>query len=524
MAAPVYATDLTTINDGSGTFTEPAGAVLGTLSNGDTDNFIQSTSCSSKSTGASGAPALAGIGILAGAAQTIASPNAYYAWVFVGGGGLVDTLANGGIRLIIGQDINNYRFWYVDGSDFFPYIGWQCIAIETDNAVVAATGSQGTPNATKQYFGAVFNCKINIGKGNPMALDAIRWGRTITVTLGETANYAVFNGIATENDSINNRWGQFQAIPGGYQLQGKLLLGVTGGSAVDFRDSNKNIVVAISRKTAASFNAIEIQNATSRVDWDSCNFSALGTVSRGTVTVTDDADVNITSCVFTDFSTFVFKANSTIFSTIFRRCDLVTQGSSVITNCKFENSTAAVSLLSNNISNVTNSSFVSDGSNHAIELTTAGTYNLTGNSFTGYATVDGSGGNEVIYNNSGGAITLNGAGNVGTISIRNGSGASTTYSATTNLTIELRDADGALITSNCEVTVVKDSDTSVLHAEDNITDGSTIYSYATAGVLTYITVMNVTGYQPKVVNNYTLPSSNSTLTIQLDTDPYYLNP
>lgn len=100
-----------------------------------------------------------------------------------------------------------------------------------------------------------------------------------------------------------------------------------------------------------------------------------------------------------------------------------------------------------------------------------------------------------------------------------------TVQSSVSLTIEIRDADGNLITSNCEVTVVRDSDTTILFAEDNITDGLTVYSYSTgAGTLTYINVHNVTGYLNRTVNNYSLPSSNTTLTIQLEDDRFYLNP
>ncbi len=331
MAVPTYTTDLTDIDDGSGTFTEPTNATLGALTNADTDNFIQGTTSSTKTTGASGAPALAGIGILDGTAHTITSPSAFYCWVFVGAGALIDTYANGGIRLIIGSSSANYRSWYVDGNATFPYIGWQCIAIETNNAVVAADATVGSPTATKQYFGAIFNCLINISKGNPMAVDALRWGRTITILNGETANYATFAGCAATNDAVSARWGQFQAISGGYQLQGRLLLGTTGGTLVDFRDSNRSISIAISRKTATSFNAIEIQNTSSRVDWDSCVFTALGTNSRGTVTVTDNADVNISSCSFTGMDTFTFLSATDVLTSTFRGCNAITATGSNLT-------------------------------------------------------------------------------------------------------------------------------------------------------------------------------------------------
>ena len=333
MAASTYTTDLTTIDDGSGTYTEPTSAILGTLSNADTDNFVQATSCCSKSTGASGAPARAGMGILAGAGQTITTPSCFYAWVFVGGGGLVDTYANGGVRLLVGSSSANYKEWYVLGSDSFPYIGWTCVAVDPS---VTADATTGTPTATLQYFGADFNCKINISKGNPMALDAIRHGRTLTILNGDVGSgYATFAACATTNDAINARWGQFQAIPGGYQLQGRLLLGTTATTTVDFRDSNVSIVTAPSLKTAASFNAIEVQHASSRVDWSGVSWTALGTVSRGTFTVTDNADVNITGCSFTQLSTFSLKAATDVLSSIFRFCDTVTAPGSNLSGSKF---------------------------------------------------------------------------------------------------------------------------------------------------------------------------------------------
>lgn len=437
MAAPSYVSDLSTINDGSGTFTEPAGALLGSLSNADTENFIQSTSCCSKSTGASGAPALAGAGFQAGAGQSISSPNAFYAWVFVGGGGLIDTLANGGIRLIIGQDLNNYRYWYVDGNDYFPYIGWQCIAIETDNAVVAATGSQGSPSATKQYFGVNFNCKINISKGNPMAVDALRWGRSITITAGDQANgYATFAGIASYNDSINNRFGQFQGIPGGYQLQGRLALG-SAGTAVDFRDSNTSIVTAISRKVAASFNAIEILNASSRVDWDSVSWSALGTVSRGTFTVTDNADVNITGCSFTNLSTFSLLGATDILSSIFRLCDTVTAPGSNLTGSQFlvprvaADTSAVVWNANVDPDGKLNSTVFSKGANahHAIEFGTSSptTMTLRGIAFSGFNAAHGNNDSTLRFLRTTGTITVNLIGCSGNITYKKEAGATVNF-------------------------------------------------------------------------------------------------
>lgn len=537
MAAASYVTDLTDIDDGSGTFTEPTNALLGALTNADTDNFIQGTTSVTKTTGASGAPALAGIGIQDGAAHTIASPNAYYCWYFVGGGGLIDTYANGGVRLLIGNSSANYRFWYVNGNDFFPYIGWECVAIETDNAVVAADGSVGSPTSTKQYFGAVFNCKINIGKGNPMGIDALRWGRTITVTNGDLANgYATFAGIAAQNDSNTNRWGQFQSIPGGYQLQGRLLLG-TSGTAVDFRVSNVNIVSAISRKVAPSFNAIEIQNASSRVDWDSVAWSALGTTSRGTFTVTDNADVNITGCSFTGLSTFALLSNTDILDSIFRQCDAVTAPGSNLTGSQILTSRVAADASAliwnanvNTLAKLDNMTF-SRGTNahHAIELgpNTPSAITLSGWTVTGF-NASNSQNDSVILNSSGKSITVNVTGNTGTISYKNtGVGSATTIvSDQRTLTVEVRDGSGTLITDATEITLVRTSDTVVLYEVESVTTGSTTYTYAYSSDTTcYLNVLSVQNYVPRTVEPVTLVNADQTVVVQLEAERgRYSNP
>ncbi len=82
--------------------------------------------------------------------------------------------------------------------------------------------------------------------------------------------------------------------------------------------------------------------------------------------------------------------------------------------------------------------FESAGTGHAIELgpNTPATITLRGHEYVGYATSNGSTGNEVFYNNSGKAITINLVDHVGgTGSVRNGTGASTTVQVSVSLAI-----------------------------------------------------------------------------------------
>lgn len=94
-----------------------------------------------------------------------------------------------------------------------------------------------------------------------------------------------------------------------------------------------------------------------------------------------------------------------------------------------------------------NIDFTSAGTGHAIEFgpNTPATITLTGQSYTGYAGSDGSTGNEVIYNNSNKAITINISGGGDTPTIRNGTGASTTVVNTVTLTVTSQDKSAVAI-------------------------------------------------------------------------------
>jgi len=531
MAAPSYTTDLADIStcESSTSWTEPTGFTAGTLA-AETDYWIQTpgsgtTHCISKSMGAS-APASSGAIFDSGSGKTIPSPGAFMIWLFFGAPNALASQASGGMQIFCGSSGANFQQWYVRGADTYPYGGWVCVPVDPS---VSESTHTGTPSGTKQFFGAAaYIPSIAVSKGSPFGVDVVRYGRCeARIADGSTADgYATFAGLVATNDIEANRWGLLQSVQGGYLMQGLIVLGYS--TACDFRDSNKNIFIANTEKVVSNFNAIEVRQAGSRVDMNAVSITSLGTTSRGNWITTDNADINIDGCTFTDMGTFGYLSNSTINTSTFRRCNLITQGGATFNGCTIDSTNdSAKAMIASNPATISNCTFISSGTKHAIEITTPGTYTFANNSFTGYATSNGSTGNEVIYNNSSGAVTLNVTGTgTGTISYMNGSGATTTVSSSASLTINIVDETGTAITANSEVTVVKNSDTSILFEEDGIVDGSTTYSYSSGGgTVVYINVFNVAGYQPKTVNNYTLPSSGTTtLTIQLDTERFYSNP
>jgi hypothetical protein len=431
MAAPTYATDLTLLSAAESTtnWTEPTGATGGGIAVAETDFFIQGTGCISKTFNTTG---LGGLHYNNGAGVTIPTDGAFFAWTYFGAPNAINTEANGGMRLTVGSGTGAYDMFYVRGSDTYAYGGWNCIPVDP---TLTPDATQGTPSGTFQYFGMVINGVNAVAKGNPFGIDALRYGRgEARISDGSTADgYATFSGYATQNDSTSNRWGLIQAVPGGYLWQGLMTLGYT--TAVDFRDSNTTILIANTKKVSANFNKIEVRQGSSRVDFTNITFLALGTVAKGRFECIDDADVNITSCTFNSMDTFVFKSSTTVDLSNFILCGAITQGGALISDSLFDRSTASVALLSGNPANLSGNSFVSDGTGHAIEITTPGTYTFAGNSFSGYAGTDGSTGNEAIYNNSGGAVTLNITSGGDTPTIRNGAGASTTVNSNISITL-----------------------------------------------------------------------------------------
>jgi hypothetical protein len=78
--------------------------------------------------------------------------------------------------------------------------------------------------------------------------------------------------------------------------------------------------------------------------------------------------------------------------------------------------------------------FTSRGTGHAIYITATGTYSFNNFAYIGYAGVNGVTGNEVVYNNSGGLVTINVVGG-GNPTIRNGTGASTVVNNNVSITV-----------------------------------------------------------------------------------------
>ena len=536
MALPWYTTDLVLITDADGgggdpgTWAELSGYTGGSgLTNPDTDYFIQGTGITSLAFN-SKTGLQVGINYHHNASFTFATGECLFVWHVLLAGNAMDTYENGGLRLGMGPSNGNAYIWYVGGSNFGrnPYGGWTCYAIDPTHT---PDTSIGTPTTTYQSVCCLPNMVNPISKGNLLAMDAIRRGRGVLyVTEGTSSVPCTFVGMSKTNDLQSNRWGLFARQQGNYLWQGLMSLG-TAASACYFEDSNRAFVVDVTPNTYAGFNAIEVHNSSSQIYWTNVNITTLlynnTNLSRGIFRVVDDATLVFDACNFIDMNFFIFKSNSELNSCGWLRVPYITQNSAVFDSCTFNQPTSAIGFYANNIGLISNSEFISDGTGHAIELSTAhagNTYTFDGNTFTDYPSANGSTGNEAIYNNSGGAVTINLQNTTSVPSIRNGTNASTTVNLSVTLTLS-----GVVSGSEVRIQTARGSAPSgaeLYHVET--TDGNDVewtYNYTDYGDGYYIDIIvhNVL-YTYYRIDDLLLPSSNTSIPIQQEADRWYNNP
>ena len=384
---------------------------------------------------------------------TIPTDGALFVWQNFSSPFAMGTYAQGGYRIVIGSGLADFNVWYVGGSDKDnnPYGGFVNHVV---NPTVTADDSAGTPTATLDYVASAVYVLSGPSKGEPHQCDAIRYGRGSAIfEHGEIANYCTMAGFATINDTQTNRWGLIQVAAGGYLWKGRMQLG-TATNPVDFRDSNITVFIQWTPKVTINFNTIEIVNASSNVEMIGMQFICLdpsGTASKGRWITTDNANVKIEACTFSDMYTFSFLSNTDIDGSSFKRCDQITQGSSPITNCVFNKSVSAVALVADSLADVTKCTFTSDGTGHAVNLgTIAATTSMTwDNTDSGYAATNGSTGNETILVSvsSGQVLTINVSATATTPTYYNtGTGTVTVVAGQKNFSFSVEDQNGTPMT------------------------------------------------------------------------------
>ena len=524
MATVGYSTNLSIVASAEAAeawieFTGAAGG--GAPDETETECYIQGSGAVSQTTGATSGYRSMGFDLTS--PRSIAAGDASFHWVYFGSPLALATAANSGMNIVIGNTIANWKAWILGGRDAYTYGGWLNLAVDP---TCAADWTYGSPDSNTQVFGSLMTLQYPVAKGQPHVADVIRTGRTLICTGGQTGGYGTFVAAAEANDGGQARWGLCQAVQGGYLIKGRFQIG-TNALCADFRDANRSLIIQDCIRVSPNFTIFEVNHADSRVDWTSISFLALGTNARGNFAASANADINIDSCTFTDMGTFSFDANSTINNSTFRRTDTITQSGATFAGCTFDSGRAAATIFANNPGLISSSSFVSDGSNHAIQIATlvaSAAYTLTGLTYTGYAAPpSGSTGNECIYNNSGQHVKLSIAGG-DEPSYRNGAGATTEIVLNqVALTITVKDATNTAIPSaSCAIYKTSD-DTQLMDEIGNASGVATeMFTYSSDTPVYWrvrrSTALTGTRYVP-IGGNATITGTGLSITVTLYAEP-----
>lgn len=450
-----------------------------------------------------------------------------------------DALNSNGIRPILGTGLNDYyEFLVYDQTTYPKKGGWIVWPIDPSISGYrsATVGSPGALTAVDRW--GIVGAFSASAKAENVGLDAIDHGTGLFIVGGDGANDdGVFDDfLSYDGQTIGNAYGVVtapEAIPGVFSIVGKLYFGQTSAgttTATVFTDDNKTVVFRDGFVNAGFFGMdFDLGNATTAITLTSVVF-----VSEGNTTTTDTRAVmivtgtsgtlDILASTFTNFEGFDLTAGVTIDGCSFSQCNNITQNGAVISGNTITGATngdGVAFIVSDNPANISDNEFTfSDG--HAIEITTPGTYTFSGNKFNGYGSAGST--DAAIYNNSGGAVTLNIAGGGDTPTIRNGTGASTTVNNNTQVTLT-----GLPI--GVEVRIYDDTGSAgspVAGTEIDGIESTTLSTFSFSdGANNDVIIVIFDEDQIRdggVYLQYKIPSSDAEIPFSLLTDRVYLNP
>ncbi len=328
--------------------------------------------------------------------------------------------------------------------------------VNTNGDLAALAGSYASfdPTTTTMQVGAYYVTLTKaLGGGTNCSIDIIRYGTEgMSIIDGTTGDRGTFAEIATADRDIVDGAGHGilrEYTPGSYGAQGTLKFGTTATGDSWFDDSGFSLTFEDRLVADDKYKVVALGNVTGGEETHL--YLADGTIASARPGVEIDMSSTGIDTLDLDGVNFVNLKNPVTFPT-----DSSSYTHSV-TNCGFSNvgqidpgtvdfqynsisaydetyASGLGALLidsSSDVDNWSNNSFVSLGTGHGIYITMSGIYTFTDNSYTGYADQGGTETDRVVYNNSGGSVTLNINGG-DSPSYRNGASATTIISNTKN--------------------------------------------------------------------------------------------
>jgi len=441
-----------------------------------------------------------------------------------------------GFAMYLGDGTNNGSF-AVGGSDNygFFYNGWSSFRLNTAGLPTTFRGTVPTVTTiTRVGYGGYRPIKAN-GNSPNLAIDQLAYiangNPGLLVEGGTTGDRGIFAEIVTQDESTANAWGIIQTlIPStkNYQCTWGLQIGSTTATSY-FDDSDFQLFLNGQVSSGGSISAGSMDftfvgsgGGTNLINFDNFFIQSIGTVSNW-----DASDINInelkwTNGQFVDMGTFIFQAqdagNKFVRDCNFINCGQVNLKTLDVDRVSFVGSTDATGAMildaAGGSDNYDSLEFTSDGTGHAILITATGTYNFNNIDFTGYGangTTDAA-----VYNNSGGAVTINISGGT-TPTVRNGAGATTTIVAAVTITLTGLEPD-------TEVRVYLDNAGENGTEIAGVENSGTSFAFSAESGSTINIIINSLFYLPADIWGFVVPGSSTSIPIAQFPDRQYSNP
>ncbi len=371
--------------------------------------------------------------------------------------GSVDTLANGGVGIVVADDLatDSVGTWYVGPKagylgGWVYYVVDPARAFDTVTAGTASWTTTGNPAQLSGVDGLGVRWKITntiMGASDNCFLDVMSVGTGYRITNGDAGSTECkFSDFSTYEETSTNRYGALESKSGVLFPLCKLRIGAASGATnTEFIDSGFTLIWQ-DAPVSSTFYELVAEKGTGTTDITMSN----GTLKAAGTTEFKLDFAGVTSVTLTNLNVERARlvdldgACSWIGGQIGTSGMIEFFGTTTFQSINIISPTDATALkITNNtyMNNVSGLSFTrGTTTNHAIEITATGTYDFDDILFSGYAGTDGSTGNECVYNNSGGAVTINVNGGTSP-TIRNSAGSSTTVVAgTVNITINVKSA------------------------------------------------------------------------------------
>jgi len=484
-----------------------------------------------------------------GGAINMSAGTLVYVWVLANG--IMDTTANGGIQIMLGDGTNRIGF-HLGGSDRAGFrhsnasVNWQCMVLDTGNLPTQRTVVAGTFAALNlasiTQIGAVFKTlQKSVGGTQNCFVDTIRHGNNgIQVTGGTSGDPITFKDIVNEDESRTSgkAFGIIRELSSKvYGLQGPLFIGDLTGSAVTYLKENNSTILFENRNFLAnkySLNVVgNVLSDTTFILGDPV--TGMGeedkTGVNGCIIQVDAAaagafyatgsfaeEVALYGSTLVGFKEGLFfssqpsGSNYKVHGSTFRSNGQVSPGLAQFRNTLFTGYTGSLAAyLWSSGSNIQYSSFTQNSSSiadpAAIEHPAAGTFVYTGLMFAN---------NEYdIYNSSGGLVTINAAAQSNPTTARNSVGSSTVINnAVTHTVIGLEP-------SSRVVWIRVSDDLELANAVE--VGGEASYTYNYSGDFD-VDVQILSQTQRNKIVRVTLTGDDAILPASQTPDPFYSNP